>query len=487
MILLGDTLKFFLFLFFIFSYVCALFAIIHCLLVKKLPQSTLAWCATILFLPLIGTFLYFVFGINRIDSRAGKLIRSKASRRRLDLDVIRQNIAKHRCKGHGDKKDEIIYRIGHAKSFMPLQEFNHVQPLYNGDQAYPKMLEAINEAQKEVFLSTFIFSGKKVGQAFVDALILAKKRGVDVRVIVDGIGGFISFRRLRKQLEKANIDVHMFVPPELFPPHIFINLRNHRKLLICDSKAFTGGMNIGDDNVLALKTKHPIQDVHFQFEGGVVLALREAFLLDWEFITDEEVEVDLFTPTSCGKMSTRVIMDGLGTTDRPIVEVMTGAISTAKSQVTFVTPYFIPTSEFAGAVGNAMARGVKIRIILPKKCNHALVAWASEHNFAKLLKYGVEIYHQPPPFAHTKLMIVDNLYVFLGSSNIDPRSFEFNFELNVEVFSKELNHELTEYTEKLIAKSEIVTSEKYFVAPFQWKGLFSRIRNAAAWIFSPYL
>lgn len=472
--------------FLILSYGISLLALVHCLLRTKHPQAALAWSAVIILLPIVGSLTYLIFGLNRIDSRAAKLMAHLAMHRRLQLERIHQTISTN-CNFAYDEQDYEIIRVGNKKPSMPRQSGNTVSPLYNGDEAYPEMLTQIQNASHEILLCTYIFGGKKYGQIFINALIDAKKRGVEVRVIVDGLGSFFTFRQFEKQLLAHSIDVAQFIPPRIFPPQFSINLRNHRKLLICDSTAFTGGMNIDDGNVLATHPKHGIQDVHFKIQGSIVSSLREAFLLDWVFLKGHEAKCDLFLPEYCGNMDARLIMDGPGNADEPIQNLICGVISAAKKDITIFTPYFLPTREITSAITSAIARGVQVTIVLPEKLDHAFVGWACEHILPPLLHRGVQVYRQPPPFAHTKLILIDTIYTLLGSSNLDPRSLSLNFELNMEVFSKELNATLREYTANIISKSTKIAIPRFQFNKLNIHDLLVRLRNAAAWIFSPYL
>lgn len=183
-------------IFLFFSYIIAFFAIIHCLLHTKYPQAALAWCGVIFMLPAVGAFLYFIFGVNRIDSRAAKLFNQAAQARQKHLESIRLKQWLPVSTKY-TREQYPIMGIGERSQGLPCHGGNTVEALFNGDEAYPKMLEAIDNAEKYVFLSTYIFSGKKSGVRFVDALIRAHERGVMVRVIVDGLGTFWGFRALR--------------------------------------------------------------------------------------------------------------------------------------------------------------------------------------------------------------------------------------------------------------------------------------------------
>ena len=465
------------------GYALAFIAVLHALLRARQPQSALGWVAAILTLPLLGSMAYFIFGINRVDSRAAKLMSDTAERRMKALKasgilsggrVPPTLFAPDTCE---------IMRVGEGKpgSFRRLG-CNHFTPLFNGDEAYPRMLEAIASARHEVFLCTYIFQGRVYGKAFADALLAAHRRGVDVRVLVDGMGTLPGFHKPWKRLQREGVPVHRFIPPHLLPPQMSVNLRNHRKVLVCDGEGFTGGMNIDDVHVMASRTREHVQDVHFLCEGPIVGELREAFLMDWAFVTGQDDTGRLYLPCVAGAMDGRVVMDGPGTPNDPVQDLLCGVISCARRRITVMTPYFLPPRELTSALVSAAARGVEVRVILPAVLDHAYVEWASDHTIPPLLENGVRIFRQPAPFAHTKLLLVDDIYVCLGSTNLDPRSLSLNFELNVEVFSPELNARLHEFAASVLAVSHEVTLENLLSRP-----LAVRLRNAAAWIFSPYL
>lgn len=463
------------------GYAISAVAVIHALLRARQPQSALGWVAAILTVPFIGSFGYFIFGVNRVDSRAARLM-SNAAARRMEL---------LRSLHEGNQAPPTLYtpencRImkigeGKASSFTRFGS-NNITPLFNGDEAYPRMLDAIATAQHEVFLSTYLFYGKHYGRAFAQALLDAHQRGVDVRVLVDGMGTWAELSKPWKKLEKEGVALHRFIPPCLIPPQLSINLRNHRKVLVCDSMGFTGGMNIADPHVLSCPVKDHVQDVHFACEGPIAGELREAFLMDWAFVTEQDDTGRMPLPSAAGTMDARVVMDGPGTPQDPMQDLFCGVIGCATTQVTIFTPYFLPPRELSSALVSAVARGVEVRIILPGTLDHAYVGWASTHMLPPLLESGVRVFYQPGPFAHTKILLVDDLYTCFGSTNLDPRSLSLNFELNMEVFSPELNARLTAYADDIISRSTEVTGQDLATM-----SLGVRLRNAAVWIFSPYL
>lgn len=472
------------------GYGFAVVALIHALLRARRPQSALGWAAAIVSLPFAGAFAYFLFGISRVDSRAARLMSDKAARR---LKLLSENADLWKNEVFEtpsiDPRSEPIVRVGEGKrSSLPLLGGNDVRPLFNGDEAYPFMLRAIRQAKREVFLCTYIFEGKLAGEVFADALTAAVERGVDVRVLLDGMGSY--FSPAWRQLRKGGVRVEGFLPPRLFPPDFSVNLRNHRKVLVCDGTAFTGGMNIGDGNLHGVPSCERfgpqrfrrIQDVHFLCSGPIAGLLREAFLMDWAFVTGQDDTGALLLPPPAGNMDTRIVMDGPGTPNDPMQDLICGVVSCAERQVTVFTPYFLPTRELLSSFTCAAGRGVDVRVVLPEELDHAYVGWAAERTLPLLLDSGVRVFRQPPPFAHTKLLLIDSSYVCMGSTNFDPRSLSLNFELNVEVFSRELCAYLEEYAKTVLEKSREVTLEE-----LEGLSLPRQLRNAAAWIFSPYL
>ncbi len=468
-------------------YFFAALAVGHALLHKRNPRAALSWTVTILFLPGIGLFLYISFGIGRADSRAAKLMRTAKNTVKAQNKVFHHNpnvsISSNQTE---ERKLPPKFRrmsiLGEKLTGRYLCAGNDIQMLENGDAAYPAMIESINAATQRVYMTTYIFNGGETGSKFCDALIAAVQRGVDVRVIVDGLGARLySFSRPWKNLSEHGIQVAEFLPPRFFPPNFAINLRNHRKVLVADDIGFTGGMNIADYHVES-HDKFSVQDVHFMCKGAVVWQLYEAFLWDWAFCTNEYTTLENKEDSVYGDTFCRIVLDGPGSGKDPLHELLYGAVSAAKKSIFIMTPYFLPTQEFMASLKSAALRGVDINIILPIKNNIFYVHWATYHLLPTLLESGINIWYQPAPFVHSKLFMVDNYYVQIGSANLDSRSLRLNFELNVECFDTNFAKNLHAY---FLEKIKIST--QYTMNDVNNKSLLIRLRNAACWLFSPYL
>jgi cardiolipin synthase len=448
----------------------------HALLWKRDPRAALGWIVTSLALPVVGPLLYFIFGINRIQTRA----------KMLPITTVPGEADGDPALHHADLPPEFseLAGIARAVSTYELTAGNRIEVLHNGEQAFPAMLRDIEAATDHVFLSTYIFENNETGRAFVDALARASGRGVDTRVIVDGVGELYSLPRVSRLLAKRGVRVERFFPPRLVPPMLHINLRNHRKLLITDGRlAFTGGMNIGDRH-LANRTDNPdrVLDTHFRFEGPVVGQLQRVFLDSWAFVSRQEPDQLPSDDHAAGTALCRTIIEGPDEDLDKLLSVLLVAVSAAREQVAIMTPYFVPPRELVGALKSAALRGVDVAVILPGRNNLPFVQWASRNMLWELLQRGVRVYLQPPPFVHTKLLMVDRHYVQVGSANIDPRSLRLNFELVVEIYDRDFAATIDAHFRSARRVSREITLEEVDSRPVP-----ARIRDALAWLLTPYL
>ncbi len=458
---------------------------LHALLNKRDPSAALGWIAVCLLFPLFGPFLYVLFGINRVRTTAKELSR----RSPVELGAATERAigeARAMLDSPGVAPEmSALARASTLLSYQPLVYGNTVEALHGGEQAYPAMLAAIEGAKEHLYMTTYIFEHNASGTRFMDALADAVRRGVDVRVLVDGVGEFYSRPRASTLLRRRGVPVQRFLPPRLLPPSLHINLRNHRKILVADGDvAFTGGMNIGDRHLMQ-DTTNPrrVADMHFRLTGPVVAQIEAAFLEDWAFVTGEKAAPDPpRAPAESGTAICRAIVDGPVQDADKLATLLVSAVCAARRRVLIVSPYFLPSPELVGALQAAALRGIRVDIVLPSRNNLPFVDWATRNMLPELVSMGVHIYYQPPPFAHTKLFTVDDQYMLIGSANIDPRSLRLNFELGVEVYDAAAVSKVLGQMNEIIARSEPLTREA-----LERRGIAERIRDALAWLFSPYL
>lgn len=444
---------------------------VHVLLYKRDSRAALGWLGLIFLFPIAGAVLYVLFGVNRVHRKA----------RRDTFKVEPEGF------WHLDErtpvKEASIRNVGFSVTGSEPNPGNTVSSLYNGEQAFPPMLEAIGSAKSEVLLSTYIFDNDETGLKFIDALAEAKRRGVQISVLVDDVGIRYCFPTIIRQLKAHKLPFKRFMRLSLIPPSLSLNLRTHRKLLIVDREiAFAGGMNIGDRQLLDGTSPHRASDLHFRIEGPVIASLVDLFEEDWCYSGGQPLQKLPSSTTGEGPSACRLISDGPDETLDSLQLGIMGVISRASRRVWIMTPYFLPDRKMMACLQAASLAGVDIRVMIPMENNWPLVQWALQHNMAELLSTGVEIMQRPPPFAHSKCLLVDDDYTLVGSSNLDPRSLRLNFELGIEVFDRALNEELS---------THFSTTQQDCI-PFTNDGLnerktLSRLRDATSALFAPYL
>lgn len=452
----------------------------HALLTKSNPRAALSWMGLAFLAPLLGSMLYFLLGINRVNTRAQKLAHKSPFRVDQDAGQAVTHIADPAnlpCK-------QELAQVAHFVSGIDLLTDNKVDCLHNGENAYPAMLEAMEQAQESLFFTTYIFETKQAGKQFIETLVRAKERGVDVRVIIDGVGELTNLPRASTLLMRHGIRTARFIPPRLLPPSVSLNLRNHRKILVIDGQiAFTGGMNItykhyANDE----KNNKRMTDMQFRLQGPVAYQIQQAFLEDWSFVTDERDAIQPQRYQSYGDVCCRALPDGPNEYLDQLTKVLSGVICCAEERIGIITPYFLPPRSITAVLQAAAMRGVKVDIILPEVSDNPIVQWATRHILSFLLDDGIHFYFQPAPFCHSKLLLIDDCYTMIGSANLDPRSLRLNFEMGVEVFSKSLNNELWDHFDEILKKSK-----KIQLKALQHRSLPHKLRDSLAWVCSPYL
>ncbi len=454
---------------------------LHALLYKRDPRAAFGWIAVCVLLPLGGPVLYVLFGINRVRSGAARRLPRRFSPGYERGDAVAQP---HPLPEDLSPRYLPLARVGAGLSRHALLAGNHVETLHNGEQAYPPMLAAIRGATRRVYLSSYIFDSDATGRDFVDALADAQTRGVDVRVLVDGMGEWYSWPRVRRLLSRRGVRVARFMPLTLLPPSIHINMRKHHKLLVVDTAlAFTGGMNIGDRHLVSAGRRDGgVADVQFQVRGPAVAQLEDVFLQLWSLTTGDARTLTGPAPPSAGEMRCRVITDGPDEDLDRLTMLLVAAISIAREDLRIMTPYFLPPREIIAALQAAAVRGVAVTVVLPAKNNLPYMHWATQNMLWELLSRGVRVVYQPPPFVHSKLFVVDRAYALIGSANWDARSLRLNFELMLEIYDATLAGELAAHIDAAAEAGERVS-----LADVDGRSLPVRLRDSVCWLFTPYL
>ena len=455
----------------------------HAISNKRHPRGAAIWVFLSFAFPIIGPWLYWVLGINRLERRAIERLGGRAKPFHLP-DHVAEGLSAPTSfpeTGHLTTLRHIADRV----TRLPLLPGNAIAPLHNGEQAYPAMIEAIGQAEQTVTLASYIFDWDEVGHEFAHALSDAAKRGVRVHVLLDGIGAVRTFSRMGRFLLKSGARVAAFFPLRFPFGRLRINLRNHRKLLVVDGKTgFTGGMNISERHLVDHPSPKRVEDLHFGIAGPVVAELQQAFCEDWYLATDELLTGDAYFPRlgMKGPSVCRGIISGPDEHFEQIHWILLGAFASAQRSVRIITPYFIPSEALIGAIAMTALRGVDVTLILPSVMDRNYMRWAADAYLWQLLEHGIRVYRRPPPFVHTKVMIVDERWILLGSANLDRRSFRLHFEFNIEAYDPRLAGELSRWMDGLAEASEPVTLEQ-----IESRSTGQRLRDGLAKVISPHL
>ena len=457
----------------------------HVILNKRDVRAAVGWLGLVWFVPVLGILLYWAFGINRIQRRARLAFSDRqAGEPPAGLDTL---LPEHIGLENEQAWAELIQLATLSERIIshPLTAGNAFYPLQNGDQAYPVMLRAIQQASVSVSLSTYIFDHDRWGKKFKQALKQAADRGLQVRVLIDDIGARYSFPSIARTLQKEGLQVARFMRSWRPWRFRYYNLRNHRKILVLDgTTGFTGGMNIRSGHVLKDRPRHPIQDLHFRVQGPVVAELQRIFADDWQFTTGETLAGPAWFPgiSQYGNAVARGIADGPDEDYDKLRTVLLGALSCARRTIRIATPYFLPDEELASSLKVAAMKGLSVEILIPEKSNLRMVHWATWGGLEDLLRAGCRIVLTPPPFDHSKAMVVDGKWVLLGSANWDPRSLKLNFEFNVEVYDSDLAERVTVLLAQKTSGGRDLTLEG-----LSRRGLPMRLRDGVFRLFTPYL
>lgn len=446
------------------------------LLKKSDVRSALGWIAAAWLSPILGSLLYYIFGINRVTRRALKLARREELRAKPPIHPVEPKAAANIA---------ALAEVGRRITGSALSGGNGITIFEGGEEAYPAMLDAIGRARHSVALASYIYRDDRAGRAFSEALIQAQKRGVAVRVLLDSVGIGYFFPRAFFRLKAAQVPIarflHTWVPWRM----PFLNMRNHRKFLIVDgAKAFTGGLNIGAEYSRPLAGNAYVNDVHFGIDGPVARALMDAFAQDWCFTTGEILDADIWWPdlSEQGPVRARGLSSGPDADLYKIEMLLGAALTLARKRIRIVTPYFLPDQRLQFAIAQAAWRGVQVDLVIPRHGDHRVMDWAMRAHLRFFGNIPVNTYFTPPPFDHAKLATMDGEWSLIGSSNWDARSFRLNFEYDLECYDAELTGRLDAIIDAKIAQGRKVTYRELKSAPVP-----VRLRDAAARLLMPYL
>jgi cardiolipin synthase len=381
--------------------------------------------------------------------------------------------------------EQALFRIGQKLTHLRATGGNKVEVLTEGHATYDALGAAIDGARHHVHAQYYLIRNDATGAWFRDRLVAAARRGVTVRLLMDGYGCFALGARWRRPLQKAGASVALFLPMRsaLLQP---VNLRNHRKIVVVDGEtAFTGGYNVGDEYKGNMPGVGTWRDVHLRIDGPAAAELQRVFFQDWAFATSEPIDPREYFPRQAaprGDAKIAIVTSGPDTRTEAIHRMFFGAIVGATREVAMTTPYFVPTESLTVAMELAAMRGVDLRLILPARSNHRVTFHAGRSFYTDLLKAGVDIREYLPGIVHAKTLVADSQVALVGSANMDLRSFRLNFEVHALVHDETTATRLRDTFEQDLAHSRRVDLDEWSARAWTY-----RVKEGAARLVSPLL
>lgn len=414
-------------------YVCVVLGtMLTVLMDNRQPAKTMAWVMVLIFIPVIGIVLYFFFGQNtRKEKFISRQSMDQLTKRSMLEFAEQQNLVL-------PEEHSVLINLFKTQNWALPFKNNTTDILTDGTDFFISLLRDIGQATHHIHLETYIICDDPLGRLLADALADKARQGVEVRFIYDDVGCWNVPNSFFEQMRNAGIDVHAFMPVK-FPAFTSkVNYRNHRKLCVIDGKiGYIGGMNIAMRYVKGSNGR-AWRDTHMRIRGGAVYGIQRAFLVDWFFVDRTLVTNRCYYPMLDGSINNDCIMQVVTSSPiSPWPEMMQGYVRIlleAKRYVYMETPYFLPTEPVMFAMRTAALAGVDVRLMVPLHSDAKFVEWASRPYIQEAADSGVKVYLYKAGFNHSKLLVSDDSLSTCGSTNIDFRSFENNFESNVFIY-----------------------------------------------------
>lgn len=472
---------------FIVNYILAISAVITIFFKRINPTKTLSYIIVLVFFPFVGLLIYYLFGQ---EYRKNKIFKKKRILNERVVQSIDDELELNReevKQVQAFLEDKIkLVKLLRTNDNEPLSLNNKVEIFKSGDDKFEALLKDIKRAEHHIHLEYYIVKDGKIGLKVLNALCEKAKAGLQVRLIYDDVGSKIS-RSMKRKLTHAGVRHRAFMPVFFSKFTGKMNYRNHRKIAVIDGViGYVGGVNISDEYVNQYRDKGYWRDTHSRIYGEAVKSLQVHFLSAWDFVSNENIasykplfpKVEDFKE----KVAIQIAASGPDTDWANIMEVIFTAILTAQKYVYITTPYFVPNSEMLTAIQIAAKSGVDVRLIIPKKSDSWIVKHASNSYLKALLDAGVKIYKYHEGFIHAKTMVIDDVFCTIGTSNMDYRSFNINFEINSFMYDSVQSEILKSHFFEDLTQSTLIEYETFLN-----RSKFEKFKESYARLWSPLI
>ncbi len=413
--------------------------VVHLLLQRHTPPVTIAWLLAIIFLPYVGVPLYLFLG-------GRKVRRTTAKKGPLDLSGIDLPPSE----GTGP-----IRHLLQAYGLPAPCGHNQLEMLGSGEDAYHRLVQLIDQAQQSIHIAIYVFAQDPVARDIRDRLVRKASEGIQVRLLLDGVGSLHTTHRFFRPLIKAGAKVAYFIPLLHRPFRGRTNLRNHRKIILIDNRSvWTGGRNIGFDYMGPAPARRRWRDLSFILQGPAVKKYIEVFRADWKFASGESIA----SPTTllpCDapvplQAIVQVVPSGPDLPHDALYDAIVTMAFTAQRRLWIVSPYFVPDQALAQALEIAARRGVDVRILVPQRSNYILADWVRGCYLRELQRAGASIYLYTAGMLHAKLLLKDDDLAMIGSANMDVRSLFLDYEIAAFFYDQQSIEEVEAWTRETL-------------------------------------
>lgn len=465
-----------------------LLAIVIIFLERKDPTATLAWILVLLILPGIGFVLYILLSQN--FSRK-KLFAMKILEKKRYGDILKKQQEAYNSgelKINDPKiypyKDIIKMNLFSNKSIY--SQDNEISIFTDGHKKFEEVFKCIEEAEHHIHILYYIIKNDDLGKKLFELLTKKAEEGVEVRLLVDSLGGRTLNDKIKEPLLNAGGKISVFFSSSIPIINFKINYRNHRKIIVIDGKiGFIGGFNVGDEYLGLSKKFGYWRDTHLKIEGTSVTDLQTRFFLDWRNASKEDIgfNISYFPPIEgSGNSGIQIMASGPDSPMERIKQNYVKMINSAKRSIYIQTPYFIPDASVMEALKIAALSGIDIRLMIPNMPDHLFVYWATYFHAGELLRYGAKVYTYENGFLHAKTMVVDETISSVGTANFDVRSFKLNFEVIALIYDSKISSDLQVKFEKDILYCYELTRELYLE-----RGVMIKFKESISRLLSPLL
>ena len=422
------------------------------LMTKKDSTSAVAWCLLVIFVPLLGSVMFLIFGYQHVNRPLERKRRHKQQYRHPipaegSGEVTPPPSGLELPKGEAEAREEHMAWLAQRFGAFPLTSGNQITFYNEGQPAFDAMLEAICAARHHIHLETFIFQPDATGRLFLDTLTEKAKEGVQVRLLYDAMGSIHFHRRMLCSFRACGGKSSVFLPLNLFRRRLQVNMRNHRKILVVDGRVgFLGGLNVGDEYLGKVTRFGFWRDTHMRLEGPVVGDLQRLFLEDWDFASGERLQEREYFPAlaPCGPYPAQIIDSGPDRELKGIREMYFAAILQARQRVWIASPYFVPDAGLRDALRLAGYLGIDVRLLGQDHPDKWIPQFTARYYWGEMLDAGVRVYQYARGMMHSKVVLVDGKWASVGTANLDNRSLHLNFEANCLIYSPQAVAELEE-------------------------------------------